>query len=64
MEVVKAKYDGQRIILPEGLKNEPGEVLVIFSDPEPSDRDAWLAAQEQVLSKVWDNPEDAEYDRL
>lgn len=31
--------------------------------PEPS-MQAWMKAQEDVLSKVWDNDEDAVYDAL
>jgi hypothetical protein len=65
MQAVKAKFDGRQIILPEGIQPaKPGEVIVIFSDADRSESDDWLAAQEQVLKPVWDNPEDAEYDKL
>ena len=65
MQAVKAKFDGHQIILPKGIQPaKPGEVIVIFSEADQPDADSWLAAQEQVLAEFWDNPEDAEYDRL
>ncbi len=65
MTAIKAKFDGRQILLPRELAGQqPGEVIVIFSDlPEGIEQD-WLTAQEQTLSQVWDNADDAEYDQL
>jgi hypothetical protein len=67
MLAVKARYDGRRVILPTEARRAPrGEVIVVFTDwrtREARDK-AWLKAQEAAFAKVWDNGEDAIYDRL
>ena len=68
MNAIRATFDGSRVILPpEASGHQPGTVIVIFED----DRDDWdgvdqafLAAQEATLAKVWDYPGDAIYDEL
>jgi hypothetical protein len=66
MHAIKARFDGQRIVLPPELKAPaPSDVIVIFEDqPADSEDTGWQKAQEQTLAKVWDNAEDADYDRL
>ena len=66
MFVVKAQFDGARIILPKNLPDaRPGEVIVIFDDAAKSaEREAWMKAQEVAFARVWDNDEDAVYDSL
>ena len=67
MFAVKARYDGRRIVLPPKTpKAPPGEVVVVFPDPQETnaERKAWLKAQEKTFRKVWDNDEDAVYDTL
>jgi hypothetical protein len=64
MVAVKARFDGEKIIVPKELRGAPpGEVLVVF-EPAREDDFAWLKAQEQSFAKVWDNDEDAVYDSL
>jgi hypothetical protein len=66
MIAVKARFDGQRIVLPNDLAGvPPGNVIVIFEDADDAqDRALWLKAQEEAFAKAWDNPEDAVYDQM
>lgn len=67
MFVVRARFDGIRIILPEDLpRAKPGEVVVVFNNEEADslEREAWMKVQEAAFAKVWDNDEDAVYDSL
>jgi len=66
MKAVKAQFDGLRIVLPQEMDGgSPGEVIVIFADASNgAAENDWLKGQEQVLSEIWDNPQDAEYDQV
>ena len=71
MRAVKARFDGERIALPEEAKGQPpGEVIIVFGeaddadDADDADKALWLAAAEVSLAKVWDNEDDAIYDKL
>jgi hypothetical protein len=64
MVVVRAKFDGTRVVLPEGfVPPEPTGVIVIFKE-NPAEESLPSAAMEPAFSKVWDNPEDEIYDHL
>ena len=67
MRALKARFDGDRIVLPEEARGgPPGEVIVVFPDRSEGgpEAEAWLAAQEPSFEDVWDNEEDAAYDAL
>jgi hypothetical protein len=67
MVVVRAKFDGNKVIIPDNAEGlAAGDVLLIFEESKPSahDVDAWKAASEPALRKAWDNEEDAVYDTL
>lgn len=67
MVVIRAKYDGTQIIIPESAQGLPaGDVLVIFQNGESVQTETrdWMIASESALSKIWDNDEDAIYDSL
>ena len=67
MVVVRAKFDGTRVIIPDSAQGLPaGDVLLIFEERKrPAlDADSWTVASEPALRKAWDNEEDAEYDNL
>jgi hypothetical protein len=65
MTAIRAKFDGNRVILPpEASGREPGSVIGVFEDGEDADRTFWEAAQESTLAKVWENADDAIYDDL
>jgi hypothetical protein len=67
MITIKARFDGEKIVLPPDLSNmAPGEVIVVF-DPPPSpdeEREFWARIQQETLVKAWDNDEDSVYDSL
>jgi len=67
MRAIRAKFDGKKIIVPDGVSGLlPGEVIVVFDERGNGAAvdDAWVNAQEDALRKVWDNDEDAIYDDL
>ncbi|MEX0718784.1 MAG: hypothetical protein WD066_19480 [Planctomycetaceae bacterium] len=68
MIAIKAHFDGETILLPEELRGAPaGEVLVVFEGGRPFDqaeRRFWDRLQEDRLAEVWENDEDAAYDKL
>ncbi len=67
MRAVKARFDGEKIALPEEAKGQPpGEVIVVFgeADVDDAEKALWLAASERSFAKVWDNEDDAIYDNL
>ena len=65
MKAIKAHFDGKNVVVPPDVVGlPPGEVLLIFNDASNDADSAWLRAQEPAFAKVWDNDEDAAYDRL
>ncbi len=67
MVAIKARFDGKKIVIPAQIRGGPArDVILVFDDLPASKTDAelWLKAQEDTFAKVWDNPEDAIYDRL
>ena len=65
MIAVKARFDGEKVILPKLSAAPVGPVIVIFqTDAEVDDEGhSWLKGQESVFAKAWDNEEDAIYDK-
>ncbi len=64
MKAVRARYDGRQVVIEGDLGGlTPGDVLVIF-DTSSHQAPDWITVQEEVLSRVWDNDEDAVYDSL
>jgi hypothetical protein len=67
MLAIKGEFDGKRVVLTETPHVPRCPVIVVFGEeagdtaPEPGD---WLRVQEAALAKVWENEEDAVYDRL
>lgn len=70
MKLVDAHFDGKQIVLDEPVKltaDTKLKVLVAESGESFSDDDLsrWLVRlSESSFAKVWDNPRDAEYDKL
>ena len=66
MVAVKTEFDGEKILLPAALRGcPPQEVILIYgTDEQTLESQAWLKAQETSFAKVWDNDEDAVYDRM
>ncbi|MDD5309107.1 MAG: hypothetical protein PHU25_17480 [Deltaproteobacteria bacterium] len=66
MYAIKARFDGEKVVLPEETKSTlAGDVIVIFTSSESFDEHlAWQKAQESAFAETWDNSEDAVYDEL
>ena len=72
--VLRAEVDGQgRLIVEETIPLPPGPVVVILAPPStPSGAAAfhddtsneWASAAEAAFAQVWENDDDAIYDRL
>lgn len=67
MRAIRARFDGEKVILPEEVQGaSPGEVIIVFADTrnDAAEGNLWLRAQEGSFAKAWDNDEDAVYDEL
>ncbi|OGQ78676.1 MAG: hypothetical protein A3F90_05385 [Deltaproteobacteria bacterium RIFCSPLOWO2_12_FULL_60_19] len=67
MRAIKAHYDG-RVVVPEEpidlAVNTPVRVLVPEADDSAAIAKAFAHLSEPSFSRIWDNDEDAAYDKL
>ena len=70
MKTLNAHFDGQKIVLDEPVKLTPNTKLmvVVAEDGEDFAQDDLIQLcsrlSETAFAKVWDNPRDADYDKL
>ena len=68
MQVLNGHFDGKVIVLDEPADLKPNtKVKVIAPDAGEDERalvDDFAQASQAAFQKVWDNPLDADYDRL
>jgi hypothetical protein len=67
MHVIKAAFDGERIVLPDDVRGlPPGEVIVVFDNGATNreEGEAWTRIQEAAFRQAWTNDDDAIYDTL
>jgi len=67
MLAIKGQFDGKHVVLPKTPHIAKCPVIVVFEAEVPameSERGDWMRVQETALAQVWDNEEDAVYDRL
>lgn len=68
MRHVSAHYDGEKVVLDEPVSlsaNTPVEVVIPDSQEElKALRTEVFLASIPSLTRIWDNPRDAEYDKL
>ena len=66
MQTLNAHFDGRFIVLDEPARLKPNaKVTVLAPDANDDDLTDWCARlSEPVFQKIWDNPLDADYDRL
>ena len=68
MIAINAKFDGKQVLLPAGFQPpKQQDVIVVFGEGKLSDdqeREFWMRASDELFAKVWDNPDDAIYDKL
>ena len=67
MKTLNAHFDGKVIILDEPSLLKPNTRVKVLA-PEPGEEsmlsDEFAALSEPTFKKIWDNPLDAEYDKL
>ena len=68
MKALSGHFDGKCVVLDEPAALKPNTKLKVIA-VEGADSEAELAREyarlsEPVFSKIWDNPLDAEYDKL
>ncbi len=65
MQTLSAHFDGQVIVLDEPAQLKPNaKVTVLAPDAGDDLTDGCARLSEAAFRKVWDNPLDADYDRL
>jgi hypothetical protein len=67
MKAIKAYYDGHVVVLEEPINlpvNTPVRVLVPEADDSVEITKGFASLSEPSFSRVWDNDEDAAYDKL
>jgi hypothetical protein len=66
MVAVRARFDGETIVVPKALRGAPASdvIILIPARKVAESMKAWHKAQEAAFAKVWDNDEDAIYDAL
>ena len=68
MKTLKAHFDGKSVVLDEPVNLKPNTKVSVIV-PENGETDAEIASScarmsETVFEKIWDNPLDADYDKL
>ena len=65
MRTLNAHFDGRFIVLDEPVRLKvDAKVTVIAPDDDDGLTDGCARLSEPALKKIWDNPLDADYDRL
>ena len=65
MQTLNAHFDGQSIVLDEPARLKlNAKVTVLAPDANDDLADGCAGLSESTFQKVWDNPLDADYDRL
>ena len=68
MKTVNGHFDGKNIVLDEPIALKPNtKVKVVAADEEDTEADLMRACarlSEPTSAKIWDNPLDAQYERL
>ena len=66
MQTLNAHFDGQFIVLDEPARLKPNAKVTVLA-PDANDDDlagGCARLSESTFQRVWDNPLDADYDRL
>lgn len=66
MQTLNAHFDGKFIVLDEPAQLQPNAKVTVLA-PDADDAglaDACTRLAEPAFQKIWDNPLDADYDRL
>lgn len=66
MQTLNAHFDGRFVVLDEPARLKPNDKVTVLAPDADDDGLATSCARlsESVFQKIWDNPLDADYDRL
>ena len=68
MKTMNGHFDGQHIVLDEAVALKPNtRVKIIMAEDNPTEAEMIRGCSrlsESVFQKIWDNPLDADYDKL
>ncbi len=66
MQTLNAHFDGRFIVLDEPARLKPNDKVTVLAPDADNDglADACTRLSEPAFQKIWDNPLDADYDRL
>ena len=65
MQTLNAHFDGQFVVLDEPARLKPNaKVTVLAPDANDDLADGCARLSESTFKRIWDNPLDADYDRL
>jgi hypothetical protein len=66
MQTLNAHFDGRFIVLDEPARLKPNAKVTVIAPDADDDRleDGWARLSEPAFQSIWDNPLDADYDRL
>ena len=66
MQTWNAHFDGRVIVLDEPARLKPNDKVTVIASDATDDglTDGCARLSEPVFQKIWDNPLDADYDRL
>ena len=66
MQTLNAHFDGRFIVLDEPARLKPNDKVTVLAPDADNDGLAAACARlsEPAFQKIWDNPLDADYDRL
>jgi hypothetical protein len=66
LQTLNAHFDGRFIVLDEPAQLKPNHKVTVIAPDAVNDglADSCARLSEPVFQKVWDNPLDADYDRL
>jgi hypothetical protein len=66
MQTWNAHFDGRVVVLDEPARLKPNDKVTVIAPDANDDRlaDSCMRLSESAFQKIWDNPLDADYDRL
>jgi len=66
VQTLNAHFDGRFVVLDESSQLKPNDKVKVLAPDTDNDglADGCARLSESVFKKIWDNPLDADYDRL
>jgi hypothetical protein len=66
MQALNAHFDGRFIVLDEPARLKPNDKVTVIAPDADNDSlaDGCARLSKSAFQKIWDNPLDADYDRL